>query len=73
MLDFTSGDKNKFVGDTNGVTIKATDPTSQSYSVPYIYDSFSWDHCEDLGPESDLNEILETKHAEYSSRRRHRR
>ena len=24
-----------------------TDPTSSSYSMPYIYNHFTWDHCEE--------------------------
>jgi hypothetical protein len=27
--------------------MKSTDPTSVSYSMPYIYDTFNWDHCDE--------------------------
>ena len=32
---------------SNGEYLNATDPTSDSYSMSYIYDSFSWEHCGD--------------------------
>ena len=49
MFDPVSGDRTIFVGATNGETIFGTDPTSKHYSMPYIYASFSWDHCVDEG------------------------
>ena len=46
MLDFESGDRNKFIGLSNAEILNAGDPRSESYSLPYVYDGFSWDHCE---------------------------
>ena len=46
MLDFTSGNTNSYVGPTNGQTMLDTDPTSDGYAMPYVYDHFAWDHCE---------------------------
>ena len=45
MLDFTTGNRSHHFGDTNGAVMAATDPTSTDYSMPYIYDEFSWSHC----------------------------
>lgn len=47
MLDFINGIKENYVGPTNGEIVAATDPTSSNYSMPYIYDDFSWGHCSD--------------------------
>jgi hypothetical protein len=46
MLDFVSHDKSKGYGMTNSAILTATDPTSEDYSVPYIYEKFTWEHCE---------------------------
>jgi len=27
--------------------MSATDPRSMQYSMPYIYDTFTWSHCEE--------------------------
>ena len=45
FLDFLSGNRSLHFGDTNGDIIKKTDPTSTEYSMPYIYDTFTWNHC----------------------------
>jgi hypothetical protein len=45
MLDFTAGNTNSYVGPTNGQTMLDTDPTADTYSMPYIYEHFNWDHC----------------------------
>lgn len=47
MLDFESGDRNKHIGMSNAELLKAGDPRSLDYSLPYIYDKFEWDHCVD--------------------------
>ena len=58
MYDFETGNRSNYFGPTNGATVNATDPTRSSYSMPYIYDHFTWDHCEtELG--GDLNGELE--------------
>lgn len=45
LLDFVNGDKNAGMGQTNAETLAATDPTSSDYTMTYVYDSLSWDHC----------------------------
>lgn len=45
MLDFESGNRNSYRGLTNAQLLAAGDPRSSSYSLPYIYDQFSWKHC----------------------------
>lgn len=47
LLDAVSGDRTKFFGPTNAETLAATDPRSDSYSMPYVYDDFTWDHCDE--------------------------
>lgn len=72
MLDFEKGSKSDYIGITNGEAIKATNPTLSSYSVPYIYDQFTWDHCEEDGTSSDLNAILQSNYEAAQARRRRR-
>lgn len=45
LLDFVNADKDAGTGATNKQVLSDTDPTSTDYGMPYIYDSFSWDHC----------------------------
>jgi len=45
LLDFVHGNKSAGYGLTNDYVMKVTDPKSVNYSMPYIYDSFSWSHC----------------------------
>eukprot|EP01038_Epipyxis_sp_PR26KG_P004980 gene4980-6963_t len=60
LLDALSGDRNTYFGLTNGDVLKATDPRRTDYSMPYIYDSFTWDHClENMS--SMLNNLLTKK------------
>ena len=47
LLDFVNADKNAGYGPTNGEILEDTDPTSMDYAVRYIYDGFTWDHCDD--------------------------
>ena len=47
LLDFITPDKNAGTGETNKETWDALDPTSSDYGMPYIYSSFTWDHCID--------------------------
>jgi len=47
LLDAVSGDRTKYFGPTNAETLAASDPRSESYSMPYVYDSFKWDHCQE--------------------------
>ena len=53
LLDFVSGDRYNGYGYTNKEILDMTNPTS--YSMPYIYDNFQWDHCDD-----DFNALLES-------------
>ena len=55
ILDFTTGNKSNHWGATNGATMAATDPRKATYSMNYIYDSFSWSHCEE-----DFQGLMET-------------
>jgi hypothetical protein len=51
LLDFVNGDKGKGYGLTNRQVMLDTDPTSKDYAMSYIYDSFTWEHCdEDADP-----------------------
>lgn len=36
-----------YTGPTNQEIIEGTDPTSDSYSMTYIYDNVNWNHCND--------------------------
>ncbi len=47
MYDFVTATRTSSFGATNEETLAAADPTSADYSMPYIYDRFSWDHCEE--------------------------
>lgn len=53
ILDAPNGDRFTAVGPTNREIMEWTDPTSESYGMPYIYDSFTWDHCVDQGYDFD--------------------
>jgi hypothetical protein len=44
-LDFITGNRSNYIGSSNKETLAATDPRLSSYSMPYIYDTFTWDHC----------------------------
>jgi len=45
LMDWITPAKNSGWGPTNRETMDALDAASADYSMPYIYDSFSWDHC----------------------------
>ena len=47
LLDFVNRDSTSFIGPTNKETMDGTDPTSSAYTMPYIYNHFTWDHCEE--------------------------
>ena len=42
LRDAITGQKDSGVGPTNDFVMRATDPRSEEYSMPYIYDDFSW-------------------------------
>ena len=59
MLDFVSGNRSAHTGWTNGRVVKAIDPRSSGeYSMGYIYDSFSWNHCSSLSSEYDFDKLI---------------
>ena len=37
--------------------LSSSDPTSDAYSQPYIYSSFDWSHCAEIGV--DINALLD--------------
>mmetsp|Transcript_30896 Transcript_30896/g.42467 ORF Transcript_30896/g.42467 Transcript_30896/m.42467 type:complete len:748 (-) Transcript_30896:235-2478(-) len=71
MLDFESGDRNKHIGLSNAELLKAGDPRSADYSLPYIYDGFDWDHCVDQDFEGlylgDIDAIMAAAAAQQAS------
>lgn len=46
-FDFINGNRSNYVGESNGEILTATDPRSREYTMPYIYDSFTWSHCDE--------------------------
>ena len=53
MLDAPNTDRYSFVGPTNREMHDGTNPTSNDYSMPYIYDGFEWSHCLESGYDFD--------------------
>ena len=47
LLDFENGDKTKGIGPTNGQIMADTNPNSLTYAMPYIYQHFMWNHCDE--------------------------
>lgn len=45
LLDYITPSKGQGTGPTNRETMDGLDPTNPDYSMPYIYDGFTWDHC----------------------------
>jgi hypothetical protein len=48
--------------------MNSIDPASSDYSVPYIYDSFSWPHCLTESGD-DFEELLWSFYNKYSTAR----
>jgi hypothetical protein len=47
LLDFVNGDKTGSFGQTNKEVLAGTDPSvAATYTMPYIYAHFQWDHCQ---------------------------
>ena len=46
-----------YVGPTNEEVLVMGDPTSATYSMPYIYSNFEWDHCQEI--KVDINSLLD--------------
>ena len=49
LLDYVNGDDTSYIGATNKETLAASNPLLDTYSVPYVYDSFQFDHCDSAG------------------------
>ena len=49
LLDAPNANRTGHVGWTNAEIHTGTDPRLASYAMGYIYDSFTWDHCADIG------------------------
>jgi hypothetical protein len=47
LLDSSMGNRNFKTGLSNKEILDASDPRLTSYSMNYIYDEFSWDHCDE--------------------------
>lgn len=47
LLDFINADKSAGTGPTNAEILSSGDPTSTTYSLPFIYDNFEWSHCDE--------------------------
>lgn len=58
---YMPGDRNTLLGDTNHKVMKGIDASSDKYDMPYIYDSFKWDHCGDMFDVESLAEVLAFK------------
>ena len=59
LLDAPGGNRTGHVGWTNSAIHTATNPTTLSYAMTYIYDDFDWSHCGDIG--MDFEALLEEK------------
>lgn len=64
LMDFTTGNRSNGFGATNREVLDASDASSSSFSVPYIYDNFDWDHCS-----QDFDALFTTLMKHSSSRR----
>lgn len=47
LLDATTGNYSNSYGQTNDEIMRYTDPSAGTYQMPYIYDAFSWSHCDE--------------------------
>jgi hypothetical protein len=63
MFNGFTGSRSDYYGLTNHDSLTSTDPRTTSYSVNYIFDDFSYDHCEDSG--YDVDSLLLTQYNEY--------
>jgi hypothetical protein len=57
-LNFVTGVKTEQWGETNRQILDNTNPTSATYAMPYIYDTFTWDHCDE-----DFEDVLTKVHS----------
>ena len=63
LLDFINGDSSAGYGDTNHQILMDTNPLLNSYSMPYVYDSFSYDHCDSTDGSLGLNDLLKVMYS----------
>jgi hypothetical protein len=56
MLDAPNSNRYSFIGPTNREIHDGTNPTNPDYSMIYIYDSFSWEHC--VKEDYDFHELI---------------
>jgi len=63
MYDATNNDRNTKVGPTNNDIHEWTNPTKSYYSMPYIYDGFTWEHCNSVN--LDFDELLTNLYNDY--------
>jgi hypothetical protein len=51
VMDYVNGNSSNYIGPTNEEVLLSLNPSanSSSYAMPYIYDHFSWKHCEVSG------------------------
>ena len=54
-------------GPTNIDMIAATDPRVATYSMPYVYDGFSWTHCEEDDFKDSLKKLFSASQAPSAS------
>eukprot|EP01033_Poteriospumella_lacustris_P003082 gene3082-2258_t len=67
-MDADVGSRAAYTGATNYATFQATNPTSiETYQMPYIYDTFTWDHCT-ASSGLDLVSLLQDLHTDGVSR-----
>lgn len=63
MYDATNNDRDTKVGPTNNDIHEWTNPTKSYYAMPYIYDGFTWEHCNEV--ELDFDELLTNLYNKY--------
>jgi hypothetical protein len=55
LLDFVNADKSQGYGLTNKQVLEDSDPSSDDYAVNYIYNDFTWSHCDGIDFEGLFN------------------
>ena len=54
LLDHANEDRSLGYGITNRQAFLDTDPTSKDYAMTYVYDDFSWSHCDSKDDAKDV-------------------
>eukprot|EP01038_Epipyxis_sp_PR26KG_P004342 gene4342-6145_t len=65
LMDASQKNNEAFFGITNREALEATDPRRLEYSMPYVYDKFTWDHCTD----DDILGLLRSQAEKYKSKK----